>query len=55
MVAGDAPLEKKWAKGTAPSIAQLSRSHPMTESGKLFAGSIPKLYDTLMVPLISEA
>lgn len=27
----------------------------MTESDKLFAGSIPKLYDTLMVPLIFEA
>jgi len=27
----------------------------MTESDKLFAGSIPRLYDTLMVPLIFEA
>lgn len=27
----------------------------MTERDKLFAGSIPKLYDTLMVPLIFEA
>src|SRR5690349_9202708 len=27
----------------------------MAESDKLFAGSIPKLYDTLMVPLIFEA
>lgn len=27
----------------------------MTETDKLFAGSIPKLYDTLMVPLIFEA
>lgn len=27
----------------------------MTDSDKLFAGSIPKLYDTLMVPLIFEA
>ena len=27
----------------------------MAESDKVFAGSIPKLYDTLMVPLIFEA
>lgn len=27
----------------------------MTESDKVFAGSIPKFYDTLMVPLIFEA
>jgi len=27
----------------------------MTESGKLFAGSIPRLKDTLRVPLIFEA
>jgi len=27
----------------------------MAESDKVFAGSIPKSYDTLMVPLISEA
>ena len=27
----------------------------MAESDKVFAGSIPKFYDTLMVPLIFEA
>ena len=27
----------------------------MADSDKVFAGSIPKLYDTLMVPLIFEA
>ena len=27
----------------------------MAESDKLFAGSIPKVYDTLMVPMIFEA
>lgn len=27
----------------------------MTESDKVFAGSIPELYDTYLVPLIFEA
>jgi len=31
------------------------REDCMAESDKVFAGSIPKFYDTLMVPLIFEA
>lgn len=39
-------------KGSTPS---LEGEGLMAESDKVFAGSIPKLYDTLMVPLIFEA
>ena len=38
-------------KGTVQSI----QGGLMAESDKVFAGSIPKFYDTLMVPLIFEA
>ena len=52
MAATRGPACLEWAvKGAVQSF----RGGLMAESDKLFAGSIPKFYDTLMVPLIFEA